>query len=66
MVSQWVNAGCGSVLTASQSLSKKAFCRTRHKPRLSNNNKSVPSVHFMKYSIIKLMGEELDLTGPVC
>ncbi len=31
---QFVKAGCASALTASQSLLKKAFCRTRHKPRL--------------------------------
>lgn len=65
VVSQWVKAGCGSVLTASQSLLKKAFCRTSHKPRLWNNNKSTPYAHFIKHCIIELMGEKLDLTGPV-
>lgn len=65
VVSQWVKAGCGSAMTASQSLLKKAFCRTRHKPRLWSNNKSTPYVHFIKHCIIELKGEELDLTGPV-
>lgn len=35
---------------------KQAFCRTSHKPRLWNNNKSIPYAHFIKHGIIELMG----------
>ncbi len=56
VVSQCVKAGCASALTASQSLLKKAFCRTRHKPRLWNNNKSTPYAHFIKHCITELRG----------